>query len=193
MERFKGAYEVYSCGIPLCLFREDFVSTKSSIKDCILQAIPGFRFADQIEEWVRNHIRHSVAAREAIDSHQLNELEAEAIVWWSADVQALGGNTEMSPYYIYNAALRARNQELMNRWSDFSFFFLNALKKLPPVTATTYRGESKRVTELSRQYLKGNQVDTSTCQWLPIVVFNSGTSYSIFLGMLDCIYSHYNR
>ena len=166
MHRFSGAHEVHSCGIPIRLFSDEFVSKKTSIKDCILQAIPGFCFADQIEEWARNHIRHSVAAREAIDAHKLNELEAEAIVWWSADAQALGGNTEMSPYSVYNAALRARNQELLKRWSDYSYFFLNALKKLPPVTATTYRGEPKRVTELSRQYLKGNQVEGA---WLPFL------------------------
>jgi hypothetical protein len=167
MARLRDTDSVQPCGMPLRLFGDDFVSTKRSIKDCILQAIPGFRFADQIAEWVRNYIRSSVEARETINNYQLNELEAESIVWWSADVQTLGGDSEMSPFYVYNAALRSRNQDLIKPWSDYSFFFVNALKKLPRVEMTTYRGVSMRVTELSRQYVKDNQVDTrahTTCQ-----------------------------
>jgi hypothetical protein len=166
MPKLSSSCEVQFSGSPIQLFRDDFVSTKTSIKACILQALPGYKFADQIEEWVCHHIRHSIDAREAINNHHLNELEAEAIIWWTADIQNFGENTEMSPYYVYNTALRTRNQDLLKRWSDFSYFFLNALKKLPPVTTTVYRGESKRVTELSRQYLRGNQVDTTACRLL---------------------------
>jgi hypothetical protein len=46
----------------------------------------------------------------------------------------------------------------VERWKDFSFFLVSALKKLPALNVTTFRGENKRVTELSRQYHKNNQV-----------------------------------
>ncbi len=66
--------------------------------------------------------------------------------------------TEESPYHAYNNILRARDADSIRLWRDFSSIFIGALQKLPPVEATSYRGEKKRVTELSKQYAKDNQV-----------------------------------
>ncbi len=103
-------------------------------------------------------MQHQIQVREAMEEFSLTHLEAESIVWWSADVSVFGESTESSPYSIYNSALRQRDQPSILRWKDFSYFLVNALQKMPPVKATTFRGENKRVTELSRQYRRGNQV-----------------------------------
>ncbi len=123
--------------------------------------MPGFpqHTADIIEQTVKDHIAYDAGAQELIRKYNLTKLEAEAVVWWTADVSTLSAmNTEESPYYVYNSSLRARNAHNLKLWQDFSFFFISALEKLPPVKTTSFRGEKKRVTELSKQYAKGNQV-----------------------------------
>jgi hypothetical protein len=143
------------------LFDEGFVSSKTTIKECILQAIPGFpgNVADIIECTVKGHVEHDIRAKDIIRRCNLTQLEAEAVVWWTADVSTLSSmNTEESPYYVYNSQLRARDAPSIKRWQDYSFFFISALQKLPPIMAHTFRGERKRATELSRQYAKDNQV-----------------------------------
>jgi hypothetical protein len=81
-------------------------------------------------------------------------------VWWTANVNTLSGSVDAkdSPYYVYNSALRARDVSSIRMWRDFSYYFISALKKLPVVETTSFRGENKRVTELSKQYVKDNQV-----------------------------------
>ena len=163
MKRFgstvvSGDNEVDSSGRPIQLFENGFTSAKGSIKDCILQAIPGYQYADRIDDWVREHMTHQLQVHETMTKYSLTNLEAEAVAWWSADVSAFGEATEKSPYYIYNSSLRQRDKPAIERWKDFSFFLVNALKKLPALKVTTFRGESKRVTELSTQYCRGNQV-----------------------------------
>ena len=153
-----GDSEVVASGRPIQLFEAGFTSAKGSIKECILQAIPGYQFANLIDDWVREHVTHMVQVREAMTEFSLTKLEAEAVAWWSADVSAFGESTEKSPYFIYNSLLRQRDMPSVERWKDFSFFLVSALKKLPALNVTTFRGENKRVTELSRQYHKGNQV-----------------------------------
>jgi hypothetical protein len=72
------------------LFEAGFMSAKGSIKECILQAIPGYQFADRIDDWVREHVTHMVQVHEAMTEFSLTKLEAEAVAWWSADVSAFG-------------------------------------------------------------------------------------------------------
>ena len=93
-----------------------------------------------------------------IRRYNLTVLEAESVVWWTVDGGMAGMDTEESPYYIYNSHLRARDTPKIKLWRDFSYFFISALEKLPPVETTSFRGEKKRVTELSKQYAKDNQV-----------------------------------
>ena len=154
----QGDTDVVSSGRPIQLFETGFTSAKGSIKECILQAIPGYQFADLIDDWVREHVEHMLPVREAMTEFALTKLEAEAVAWWSADVSVFGESTDKSPYYIYNHTLRQRDMPLIERWKDFSFFLVSALKKMPALNVTVFRGENKRVTELSRQYRKGNQV-----------------------------------
>ncbi len=149
-------------GRPLCLFGKEFIPTIFSIKECIFKAIPRFPrdIADLIDETVKQHVQHDVEARELVKTCNLTSLEAESLVWWSVDVSTLSSNmnTEDSPYYVYNAALRSRDGPSIRNWQDYSYYMVNALDKLPPIETICYRGESKKVTELSRQYAKGNQV-----------------------------------
>ncbi len=143
------------------MFDKGFVSTKTSIKECILEAMPGFPLdvADLIEQTVKDHVAFDTGAQDMIRRFNLTQLEAEAVSWWTADVGTLSGmNTKESPYHVYNSHLRARDADNIKLWRDFSYFFISALKKLPPVETTSFRGEKKRVTELSKQYAKDNQV-----------------------------------
>jgi hypothetical protein len=156
-----GEERVFASGRHLHLYDDHFVSTEKSIKECIFKAMSGFpqRTADIIEQTVKDHIAYDAGAQDLIRRYNLTQLEAEAVVWWTADVSTLSSmNTEESPYFVYNSCLRARNAHSIKLWQDFSFFFISALEKLPPVETTSFRGEKKRVTELSKQYAKGNQV-----------------------------------
>jgi hypothetical protein len=156
-----GEYTVFASGRPVQFFDEGFVPTRTTVKECILHAMPGFprNIADRIERTVQDHIAHDTNAQSLIRTCNLTQLEAEAIVWWTADVSMMSSNmtTEESPYHVFNSILRARGNSMI-LWRDFSFYFISALGKLPPVSATSFRGETKRAMELSDQYTKGNQV-----------------------------------
>ena len=161
MSRFFQVEErILASGRPLHLFDKNFVSAFTSIKACIIQAIPDLPadVADIIEATVKGHITHDVNAKECIKKYGLTHLQAEAISWWSADASTLSGlSTEKSPYHIYNTVLRQRDGPKIRLWRDFSFYFIGGLEKLPPVRIESFRGERKRVMELSSQYVKGNQ------------------------------------
>jgi hypothetical protein len=164
---------VFAAGRPLHLFENGFVSTKTSIKDCILIAMPDFPIdiADSITESVRDHLEHEVIATDFIRRFNLTQLEAEAIVWWTVDVGPMFGmTTAESPYWVYNTALRARDGPRIMLWRDFSFFFISALQKLPSFEGETFRGERRRVTELSRQYARGNRVSQRTAITLYLLI-----------------------
>ena len=126
-----------------------------------MQALPNFPrdVAEIIEQTVKDHILYDVKAREIIRKYNLSQLEAEAVLWWTADASTLSSlSTEESPYFIFNTALRQRNGPQIKLWRDFSFFFISALNKLPQVATTCFRGEKKRVIELSVQYARDNKV-----------------------------------
>ena len=149
----------------LFIFDKDFASDKRSIKECILQAMPSFtqKLADDIELMVTDLIAHEVRAKKFILMYGLTSLEASAICWWTADVASISSlSSQESPYFAFNTALRKRDAPAIRLWRDFAYFLINALQKLPPVETTTFRGESKRVTELSEQYVRGNQVRTGS-------------------------------
>jgi hypothetical protein len=153
--------EILCSGRPLHLFGEDHVPSFNSIKECILHAIPEFprKIADLIEETVRLHLAADIPAKTCIQRYNLTRLEAEAICWWSADVGTISEMTsDKSPYYVYNTALRQRNASRIKLWKDFSYHFINGLQKLPPTKADSFRGENKRVTTLSKRYVKDNTV-----------------------------------
>ena len=62
-------------------------------------------------------------------------------------------------YFAYNRSIRTRDQKEVAKWEDYSYFLLSALRKLPPVKDTVYRGVPERLTEVSAQYSKtGNKV-----------------------------------
>ena len=144
----------------LILFPRGFKSDKD-VKACILQAIHPFdpRMADNIEQAARDHIFHDEMAKGLIARCGLSDREAEAIVWWSVDVSMLSAlSTLDSPYAVMNSDLRMRNASRLRLWSDYAYHLINGLKKILPLEIVTFRGESKRVTELSKQYVKGNKV-----------------------------------
>jgi hypothetical protein len=161
--RFANAGEENVVGAAkfVVLFVRGFKSEKD-VKDCILQAISSFdpRMANDIEQAARDHISYDEAAKDFITKYGLSDREAEAIVWWSVDVGILSAlSTLDSPYAVLNSILRKRDASLLRLWSDYNFYLINGLKKILPIEIVTFRGESKRVTELSKQYVKGNKVD----------------------------------
>jgi hypothetical protein len=163
MSRFgDGEHRIFASGRPLNLFDEGFVSSKKTIKECIFEAMPGFppHVADILEQTAKDHIAFDACAKDLIRRHGLTPLEAEAVVWWTSNVNTLSGSVDAkdSPYNVYNAVLRAREANSIRMWRDFSYYFISALQKLPVIQTTSFRGEKKRVTELSKQYVKDNQV-----------------------------------
>jgi len=71
--------------------------------------------------------------------HQLTQDEAMAIVLYTHDLNQ-NGPKEQNFYYLLNEMLRRRNNEEMNAWSGYLYYFLTALKKVPDVATTLYRG-----------------------------------------------------
>jgi hypothetical protein len=181
MSRFvHGEHKIFASGRPLHLFKTGFVPSKTTIKECILHAMPSFPgyIADLIELTVKGHVEYDAEAKDFIRRYNLTQLEAEAILWWTADVSTLSDlNTEKSPYHVYNSSLRTRDAQRIGLWSDFSFYFIRALEKLPPFETTSFRGEKKRATELSKQYIKDNQVQISS--ELERIIFDSQISQTI--------------
>ena len=161
----EGESSAFASGRPLHLFDEGYVSMETSIKECILKAMPNFprEIAELIDQVVKGHIEHDAEAQHTIRRYNLTQLEAEAIVWWTADVSTMSSsmNTEDSPYWVYNSDLRARHAQNIRRWRDYSFFFVRALLKLPPIKSDTFRGEKTRATD-SRQYAKDNRCWTQS-------------------------------
>jgi hypothetical protein len=169
MSRFGvGEYQTFASGRPLHLFDKDFKSSKDSIKACIYEGMPEFDrdVADTIEQTVKSHIAYDAETKEFIRRHGLTQIEAESVLWWTADVSTLSSlNTEDSPYAVYNSHLRSRNSVKIRQWRDYSYYLICALQKLPTTTVISFRGEKKRVTELSKQYVKDHQVQLQILQY----------------------------
>jgi serine/threonine protein kinase len=98
-------------------------------------------------------------------AYNLSELEAHCLCTYTLDARQFNGTREASPFFLYNAALRSRDASLVARWSEFSYVFEAALKKLPDNDCTVYRGLDCPLTEVSHLYEKGK-----------LVWFNSVTS-----------------
>jgi hypothetical protein len=156
-----GEYSIFAFDRSLQLFDDEFVSNKLTIKECILEALPKFpqEIADMIADMAKDHVAQNVLAQDMIRKFNLTQLEAEAVLWWTADVSKLSSmKSEESPCYVGNSHLRSRDAPKIRLWRDYFFFFHNALQKLPPVHTDTFRGEKTRAMELSKQYAKDAQV-----------------------------------
>ena len=150
--------EVVSSGRPIQLFEVGFVSRKTSVQDHQRK-----QFASNLclsirrphEVWIQEHMKHQDQAREAMQEYALTSLEAEAIVWGSADLGVFG-ESQKNGLTSSSKALFASGISLASFAGRISPF--TALQKLPAVKAITFRGENKRFTLLSRQFRRGNQV-----------------------------------
>jgi len=150
--------EVSGAGKPIVLFPVGFVSRLGTIKECILVAYPTCPKIDELVETVQDHIEHTADVRDFMRERGLVPLEAQAICIWTADMRSLGCGEEESVYVVYGTAIRTRNMHDIGLWKDYSFWLIGGLEKLQSVSCESFRGEGKRVLELSKQYVEGNQV-----------------------------------
>ena len=66
--------------------------------------------------------------------------------------------SEASPYYLVNAALRAKEREKVKPWRDYIWLLLHALRRLPAAPTTkVFRGMKRAVTELGPDYANGEE------------------------------------
>ena len=70
---------------------------------------------------------------------------------------------EDSVFCVYNAAMRGRSLENVERWADYSFLLNSALDKLPSIECDVYRGLDQPLTQVSHEFKEGAIV------WLPSV------------------------
>eukprot|EP00961_Rhodomonas_salina_P295518 3935532-Rhodomonas_salina.1 len=109
------------------------------------------------------HVKRMLSTQKmqtAVRKYKLTQLEAESLVWYTADFRVLhpGENAKFNVFYQYNAALRKRSHDQIRRWWDFSWFLVCALRKLPPVKKKVFRGVPERVLTLSSSYVKDRHV-----------------------------------
>jgi serine/threonine protein kinase len=147
---------------PIELYPQDYVpSSSATLKSILLTAMPEPLFQPLITRLVTavedvfsrapDFIQHS-------HLHGLSVLEAHCLCAYTLDARELQGTKESSPFFLFNAALRSRDRDLVDRWRDFSFVFESALKKLPCEVCTVYRGLDCPLTEVSNLYEKSKRV-----------------------------------
>eukprot|EP00961_Rhodomonas_salina_P178231 2403997-Rhodomonas_salina.1 len=153
--------DVDETGLPIILFSPTYTSPKLSIKEAIQAGFPalGDELICKMERYIKRQLgTHRL--KTAMDTYRLTELEAESVLWYTTDIRLLDPHEkeERNVFYEYNRALRKRSPDQIQRWCDFSWFLVNALRKLPPVRAKVYRGVPERVLALSKNYVKDRNV-----------------------------------
>lgn len=90
--------------------------------------------------------------------HGVTLVEAQCVAVYTMDARGYGRAREDSVFYVFNATLRCGDSSQVQRWSEFSKLFCDALCKLPSVSCTVYRGLDQPLTQVSHLYEKGSTV-----------------------------------
>jgi serine/threonine protein kinase len=158
---------------PIELYPKDYAVASSVTLHSILQTAMPDPMSQPLITRIATAVRDVFSqAPNFIDrsrAYDLSDLEAHCLCAYTLDARQFNGTREASPFFLYNAALRSRDASLIARWSDFSYVFEAALKKLPDNDCTVYRGLDCPLTEVSHLYEKRK-----------LVWFNSVTSCTMY-------------
>jgi len=86
-------------------------------------------------------------------THDLTHDEMLAVHLYTHDLRQYAEHPENNFFNQLNAMLRQRNGALMEKWSGYLYYFLTALQKITPVSATLYRGVGKDAVGVVPQYV----------------------------------------
>eukprot|EP01123_Difflugia_compressa_P000285 TRINITY_DN10371_c0_g1_i1.p1 TRINITY_DN10371_c0_g1~~TRINITY_DN10371_c0_g1_i1.p1 ORF type:complete len:116 (-),score=19.06 TRINITY_DN10371_c0_g1_i1:18-329(-) len=75
---------------------------------------------------------------------------------------SIGRKQEQNFFYILSQMLRQRNNEKLNQWKGFLFYFQQGLSKLPNFEGTVYRGVPNAKTVITTSYKKGRRIHWSS-------------------------------
>ena len=150
---------------PLPLYRRD-TPTPPDLLPCLqrcMQALPSqprASLAPMLADMVQASSRIVMAPHVQKECVRcgITHVEAQSIAVYTMDARDHGHAREDSVFYVFNAALRAGDSEQVQRWSEFSKLFCDAVDKLPSISCTVYRGLDQPLTQVSHLYVKGSTV-----------------------------------
>jgi hypothetical protein len=161
---------------PLTLYPDGFVPSCRSIEDCLrlaMSTVPPSALEALLHDMPRIHAKFMHAdTQSVVRCHGLSEVEAKCIIVYTHECHgvpdhphpsdALKPKRDYQVYFLYNAACRNRDAAAVERFQNFSFHFMSALQKLPPVVlgpgAKLYRGFGQRLDAMNDLYNKNNEV-----------------------------------
>jgi len=133
-----------------------------SCRDEVMQlsSLPNFNKLDKILEDCISWLESFKWAPEA-STHDLTHDEMFAVHLYTHDLRQYAEHPENNFFNQLNAMLRQRNSALMEKWSGYLYYFLTALHKITPVTATLYRGVGKEAVGAVPQYVEKRPIQWS--------------------------------
>jgi hypothetical protein len=123
----------------------------------LVAAIPDNSAVQAVVAAAELHIQ-TTSVQAIIQANCMSALEAQSIFVYTASQGLFVCPTHGAPFTSYNKALRDADADSVNAWSGYSFLLVNALRKLPSVACTVYRGLNCALSQVSHLYRKGSFV-----------------------------------
>jgi serine/threonine protein kinase len=170
---------------PLVLWHPARTRAPASLLKCILAAMQAqpsqlnAHFERLIAAMVAEAaqiISCSSKVQQLMRQYHITEIEAQAVSLYTLDARDHGGLREHSIFFVYNTVTRSANPQDVELWSEFSFLFCSALRKLPSVALTVFRGLDVPLTQFSHHYVASGTV------WLTSVTSTTTDRAKTLLG-----------
>ena len=158
---------------PLELYPGDFVPVCDTLEACLLLAMPSHVYSSLLSDMsMINRKYQDACAAGFIRRHRLTEVEAKCVIMYThesvsvpdhpAPLDPTRPKRDNQLYFMFNKACRERDAVALQRFQNFSFCFLSALKKLPDFRLTSgqklYRGFGQRLEDMNDLYQKNSKV-----------------------------------
>jgi hypothetical protein len=159
IDKVKEEGEESDIGLPLVLFKEDFIIPSISVHEAIEEAMGSdWEFKDMITFMVSEKLE--VISESMMNKYEMTENECGAIIYYTCDARRLAGKVEDNPYKRLNELLAKRNMTIVENWKPYIYFLLCALNKIPnsDEPLVVYRALDIPITQLSKRYQNGKKV-----------------------------------
>ncbi len=191
---------------PLDLFPVGFIPVCDTLENCLMIALPPDVFNALLSDIAFINIKYQDAvAKGFIRMHNLTEVEAKCVIMFTHESHSVPDHpAPLDPtrpkrdnqlYFLFNKACRERDAAALQRFQNFSFHFLSALKKIPDFRLTPgqklYRGFGQRLEDMNDLYQKNSKVwwyyiqSTSTDHDTAYANFATGGT----LMVISCLYN----
>jgi serine/threonine protein kinase len=138
----------------------DFVPFASSLRQCCCLGFNGSVPDDMLDAMVaivEAFVSQNANLRQFMSQVGLTELEAQCIAMYTYSNHP-GASYSQKLYAEYNRAFYLRDAGAVERWNNFSHYFLSGLAKIPGQECVVYRGLDKPLTHISSHYIPGAHV-----------------------------------